>query len=77
MSDDGRERLQLVVITGGLGNLGTKLCRHLLRHANGGSSSSPYKVILVEVNEIIEMNRWSPIALPPRLPSKRVAQTDL
>lgn len=41
-----------VVITGGLGNLGTKLCRHLLRHSNDTSSPPPFKVILVEVNNL-------------------------
>ena len=41
-----------VVITGGLGNLGTKLCRHLLGQSNDNSSPPPFKVILVEVKNI-------------------------
>ncbi|KAL7535933.1 hypothetical protein ACHAWF_005315 [Thalassiosira exigua] len=35
-----------VVITGGLGNLGSKLCRHLLSRPS--SSSAAYRVVLVE-----------------------------
>lgn len=34
-----------IVITGGLGNLGSKLCRHLL---NDDNSNNKYKVILIE-----------------------------
>ncbi|KAL3816136.1 hypothetical protein ACHAXA_011633 [Cyclostephanos tholiformis] len=49
-----------VVITGGLGNLGTKLCRHLLRQANNCSSPPPYRVILVEHPAFIDSNRPLP-----------------
>lgn len=45
-----------VVITGGLGNLGSKLCRHLLASNDNNSSSSTkctYKVILVEHPDFI------------------------
>ena len=45
-----------IVITGGLGNLGSKLCRHLL-HQN---SPTKYKVILIEHPNFIDPNKPSP-----------------
>ena len=49
-----------VVITGGLGNLGTKLCRHLLGQSNDNSSPPPFKVILVEVKNILCTSTFFP-----------------
>jgi len=37
-----------IVITGGLGNLGTKLSHHLLSTTSASSTSSQYKVYLIE-----------------------------
>ena len=37
-----------IVITGGLGNLGTKLSHHLLSTTTSSSTSSQYKVYLIE-----------------------------
>jgi nucleoside-diphosphate-sugar epimerase len=55
----GSSDRRTVIITGGLGNLGSKLCRHLLASNDNNSSSSTktkctYKVILVEHPDFIK-----------------------
>lgn len=47
-----------IVITGGLGNLGSKLCRHLL--TTSSSEAAPPKVILLEHPAFIDANKPSP-----------------
>ncbi len=46
--------MDTIVITGGLGNLGSKLCRHLLE-----SKCSSYRVILVEHPDFIDRHHQS------------------
>lgn len=47
-----------IVITGGLGNLGSKLCRHILNQNSDGSIK--YKVILIEHPKFINPNKPLP-----------------
>lgn len=76
-----------IVITGGLGNLGSKLCRHLLNPTNTATTtdgSSPtntkYKVILVEHPNFINPTKPLPhenaIVLPCDLGNPSQAQSD-
>ena len=51
-----------IVITGGLGNLGSKLCRHLLNQnfSDSDGSKTSYKVILIEHPNFIDKNKPLP-----------------
>ena len=51
-----------IVITGGLGNLGSKLCRHLLNQnsSDGDGSKTSNKVILIEHPNFIDKNKPLP-----------------
>jgi nucleoside-diphosphate-sugar epimerase len=66
-----------IVITGGLGNLGSKLCRHLLSGSSSSSSGSsnstpPPKVILLEHPAFIDASK----PLPPH-PDATIVPCDL
>lgn len=63
-ASDGGTAARTVVITGGLGNLGSKLCRHLLdrKPVGGGGPPAPrtYEVVLVEHPAFIDPSRPLP-----------------
>ena len=55
-----------IVITGGLGNLGSKLCRHLLdQNSLPSLSQDKYRVILVEHPDFIDRAREGKGSKPP------------
>lgn len=60
---DGTAARTIIVITGGLGNLGSKLCRHLLdRKTVSGGPPTPkkYEVVLVEHPAFIDPSKPPP-----------------
>ena len=60
-----------IVITGGLGNLGSKLCHHLLTSDSISDDPTPPKVILLEHPAFIDANK------PPPHPDATIVPCDL
>ena len=62
MAENDGSPPRTVVITGGLGNLGSKLCRHLLDQ-NVAAAAPRYKVVLVEHPAFLDRPRPHPDAI--------------